>query len=85
MNKSDWEETFYHLLAKAFGFKVNAVPLQLLAETIPLKTVNKESDSILKIEALLFGTAGLLNANSPSPYLSKLQTEFRFQIGRAHV
>ena len=89
MNKSDWEETFYHLLAKAFGFKVNAVPLQLLAETIPLKTVNKESDSILKIEALLFGTAGLLNANSPSPYLSKLQTEFRFQqlkyrIGTLH-
>ncbi|MFM7015649.1 MAG: DUF2851 family protein [Bacteroidota bacterium] len=79
ITNNHWEEAFYHLLAKAFGFKVNAVPLQLLAETIPYTIIERESNDIFKIESLLFGVAGLLNTIEASPYLSKLKTEFKHQ------
>ncbi len=76
---NNWEESFYHLLAKSFGFKVNAVPLQLLSETIPLSILERESNELIKIESLLFGVAGLLNLDSNSPYQKKLAKEFKHQ------
>ncbi len=30
-NRNDWEETCYQLLARSFGFKINAEPFQRLA------------------------------------------------------
>jgi hypothetical protein len=77
--RNNWDESFYHLLAKSFGFKVNAVPLQLLAETIPLTIIERESNELLKIESLLFGVGGLLQTNDESPYVLKLKREFNHQ------
>jgi hypothetical protein len=77
--RNNWDESFYHLLAKSFGFKINAVPLQLLAETIPLTIIERESNELLKIESLLFGVAGLLQTNDESPYVLKLKREFIHQ------
>ncbi len=57
---NDWEETLYRMLARYFGFRVNTDPFELLAGRLPLKTIRKHSDSLLQVEALLFGTAGLL-------------------------
>ena len=76
---NNWEESFYHLLGKSFGFKVNAVPLQLLTETIPLSILERESNELIKIESLLFGVAGLLNSYSNSSYQKKLNKEFKHQ------
>ena len=79
LTKNNWEESFYHLLAKSFGFNTNAIPLQLLAETIPLTIIERESNELIKIESLLFGVAGLLNNEQDIPYLSKLKTSFKYQ------
>ncbi|NLN29673.1 MAG: DUF2851 family protein [Bacteroidales bacterium] len=57
---SDWEETFYRLLSRYFGFRVNAAPFEMLASALPFRIIRKHSDSLLQVEALLFGTAGLL-------------------------
>jgi len=57
---NDWEETFYRILTRYFGFRVNTEPFEMLATSLPFKTIRKHSDNRFQIEALLFGTAGML-------------------------
>ena len=83
--KNNWDESFYHLLAKSFGFKVNAVPLQLLAETIPLSIIDRESNELFKVEALLFGVGGLLQTSSDDPYVMRLNKEFNHQKNKYNL
>jgi hypothetical protein len=60
-NKNNWNETFYQLLARNFGMKTNALPLELLAKSLPLQILSKHKNDLFQIEALLFGQSGLLN------------------------
>ncbi len=57
---NDWEETFYRILSRYFGFRVNTEPFEMLASAIPFKVIRKHSDNRFQVEALLFGTAGML-------------------------
>lgn len=79
----DWEETAYRLLAINMGFKLNAVPMAQLSRAVPLKAILKHRDVLLQVEALLFGTAGLLEVNesqqgTADDYVTALQREYRF-------
>jgi len=56
----DWEETFYRILTRYFGFRVNTEPFEMLASALPFRIIRKHTDNLFQIEALLFGTAGLL-------------------------
>jgi hypothetical protein len=58
---NDWEETLYRLISRYFGFRVNTDPFEILASRLPLRIIRKHSDNIVQVEALLFGTAGLLD------------------------
>jgi hypothetical protein len=58
---NDWEETLYRLISRCYGFRVNTDPFEMLAVRLPLRIIRKHSDSLLQVEALLFGTAGLLD------------------------
>jgi len=76
-NKNDWEETCYQLLARNFGFKVNAAPFFQLAQTLPYKIILKHIDKQIQVEALLFGCAGFLDdAHETDSYYAILQREF---------
>ena len=75
---SDWEETAYRLLAVNMGFKINAEPMAQLSRTVPLKTILKHRDVMVQIEAMLFGTAGLLDIEEADEYVTLLQREYRF-------
>jgi hypothetical protein len=57
---NDWEETFYRLLTRYFGFRVNTEPFEMLATALPFRIIRKHADNRFQIEALLFGTAGML-------------------------
>lgn len=57
---NDWEETFYRILTRYFGFRVNTGPFEMLARALPFKIIRKHSDNRFQIEALLFGTSGML-------------------------
>jgi hypothetical protein len=59
---NDWDETFYRMLTRYFGFRVNTEPFEMLATALPFRIIRKHTDNIFQIEALLFGTAGLLEA-----------------------
>lgn len=74
----NWDETFYHFMAKNFGFKVNALPMQLLAQSLPQQLFAKHKDQSMQIEALIFGQAGFLNQSFERDYPNVLKTEYAF-------
>lgn len=77
-NKNSWEETFYQQLARNFGFKVNSEPFEMLAKSLPMKVLAKQKNSLLQIEALLFGQAGFLNDDFNDNYYLNLKNEFHY-------
>jgi Protein of unknown function (DUF2851) len=77
-NKNNWEETFYQVLARNFGLKVNAEPFESLAQSVSLLTLTKHKNSLLQLEALLFGQAGLLEETFDDDYPKQLQKEYKF-------
>ena len=78
-NGNSWEESFYQLLARYFGMKVNADPFEQLARSVPLKILAKHKNSLLRLEAILFGQAGFLDDSiSEDSYYSDLQREYCF-------
>lgn len=85
-NKNNWEETFYILLARNFGFKINAEPFEWLAKSIPLNVLAKHKNSLLQIEALLFGQAGFLDTDSLTEnYYLELKREYNFLKGKYNL
>jgi hypothetical protein len=74
----DWEETAYRMLAINMGFKVNAEPMEQLSRAVPLKAILKHRDALYQVEALLFGTAGLLALEESDEYIAMMQREYRF-------
>jgi len=78
LNNNNWEETFYQQLARNFGFKINAVPFELLAKSLPNAILAKHKNSIHQIEAMLFGNAGMLDKQVDDKYLLTLQNEYQF-------
>ncbi|RYE28666.1 MAG: DUF2851 family protein, partial [Sphingobacteriaceae bacterium] len=76
--KGNWETTFYQLLAANFGFKINALPFELLAKSLPLSILSKHKTSLLQTEALIFGQAGFLADEITDPYYLALQKEYLF-------
>ncbi len=75
---NNWDEVFYRLLFRGFGFGVNGDPFQLLAQTIPLNILLKYADNLQLIEALLFGQAGFLRSDYKDEYLNKLWCDYNF-------
>lgn len=75
-----WEDVCYVTLARNFGFGINNDAFERLARRTPLRLLGKHSDSVLQIEALLFGQAGMLDAQKPGmdSYYSQLCTEYAF-------
>lgn len=80
---SSWEETFYIILAKNFGFKLNALPFEMLAKATPLKVLSKYANNSIKLEALLFGQAGFLEESFSEPFPQKLKEEYQ-HLQNAH-
>jgi hypothetical protein len=77
-NRGDWEQVFYCFLARNFGFKVNAVPFELLSIVTPLHILSKHKNNAVQIEALLFGQAGFLEQEFFENYPLQLQREYSF-------
>jgi len=70
---NDWDETFYRLLARYFGLKVNADPFFLLACQLPLKIIRKHADNRMQVESLMYGQAGMLE---PGVFENEIYDEY---------
>jgi hypothetical protein len=78
-NNCDWNETFYQMLSRMFGFKVNSVPFEMLAKSLPIGILAKHKSSLFQLEALLFGNSGLLNEQLlGDDYYISLRNEYSF-------
>lgn len=77
-SRYNWDETFYLLLCRNFGFKVNAEPFFHLARRTPLQLLLKHADKPLQLEALLFGQAGMLEEGYDEEYPLALKKEYAF-------
>lgn len=76
LNQNDWEETAYQLFSKNFGFKVNTDPFFQLSRSLPYKIIQKQN-SLIQVEALLFGQAGMLETKTKDEYISLLFREYQ--------
>jgi len=77
-SKGHWEETFWWLLARSFGMKVNSDAFESVAKSIPISILGKHKNQIHQVEALLFGQAGLLKGAFAEEYPKLLQREYAF-------
>ncbi|MBD0350357.1 MAG: DUF2851 family protein [Flavisolibacter sp.] len=84
-NKDHWEESFWWLLARNFGMPVNADAFELLAKSISINTLAKHKSNIHQLEALLFGQAGLLQAEYKDDYVKLLKREYLFLQRKYHL
>lgn len=78
-NNYHWEETFWWLLCRNFGIKVNAEAFEAIARSVPLNILAKQKYQLHQLEALLFGQAGLLQQKFMEDYPQMLQKEYKFQ------
>lgn len=78
--ESDWESAAYITMARALGFGLNSEPFEVLAKNLPLRFLNRHRDELLTVEALIFGSAGLIPPplSDEDPYLTRLRQEYLF-------
>ncbi len=76
--RGDWNEAFFRLLAKNFGFAANAEAMEMLAGYVSLSTIRKLRSDPFQLEALLFGQAGFLEQSYADDYPAALAREFAF-------
>jgi hypothetical protein len=77
-NNHHWEETFWQMLARNFGIKINSDAFEAMAKKVPLNILAKHKNQLLQLEALLMGQCGLLENDFEDDYAIMLQKEFRF-------
>lgn len=76
---NSWEEVFYVLLSRNFGFGLNSDSFERLALSLPLRYIQKQGDNLVQIEALLFGQSGMLDKiDSGDDYFTLLKKEYEF-------
>lgn len=78
LNNNNWSETFWWLIARNFGVKVNSEAFEKIARSLPLNLLSKHKNQIHQVEALLFGQAGLLENNFTEDYPQLLKKEYLF-------
>ncbi len=76
--KNDWNQTFYVLLFKTFGLKVNQDAFLHIALLTPWKIIQHVLNNELQVTALLMGQAGFLEDKMNDAYYNELVAEYRF-------
>lgn len=76
----DWRQTTFLLLARSLGMGVYSAQMERLASVVKLKFIERHSSSVIQLEAMLLGCAGLLKDGTEygDDYYSRLCAEFRF-------
>lgn len=81
--KNNWEEAFYSMLLRNFGLNTNSDAFYEIAKKLPFKIIRKELTNKTHVEALLLGTANLLDNDAEDYYLKTLQKTY-FYLQQKH-
>ncbi len=77
--KNNFEETFYIILMRSLGLKINSQAFELTARALPVKILSRHKTNLQQLEALFFGCAGLLHEpKKADSYTRELFNEFQF-------
>ena len=77
-NQSDWEETLYFSMARAFGMNRNQEVFEMLADKVPVKFILKNRNNPVLISAAFYGQAGFLDELiSEDTWYTSIQKEYR--------
>jgi hypothetical protein len=72
----NWSQVAFVELCKAFGFKSNSLPMEMLANSIPYSVMLRHNSDPLQLEAILFGQAGMLQGEMLDEYGTRLRDEY---------
>lgn len=76
---NSWNDVFYVLLTRSYGFGLNSEAFERLALSLPYNIIQKHRNSLFQIEALLFGQAGMLQNDAlQDEYYLRLRNEYLF-------
>ena len=84
-NNHHWEESFYIVLARNFGFGTNSQAFEELAKSLPLNILAKHKNNLFQLEALFFGQAELLPEKSVDDYTKSLSKEYSFLASKYNL
>lgn len=84
-NNRHWEESFYIILARNFGFGTNSQTFEELAKSLPLNILAKHKNNLFQLEALLFGQSGLFPENATDDYTENLKKEYAFLASKYNL
>jgi len=76
----DWEGVLFCLLAKNFGLNTNGEIFLKIAQSTPFSMIRKESFEVENLEALLMGTAGLLDLEKEDNYFKDLKFRYFYLL-----
>ncbi|MDQ8014697.1 MAG: DUF2851 family protein [Flavobacterium nitrogenifigens] len=76
----DWEAVLFCLLAKNFGLNTNGNSFLQISKAIPFSVIRKESFEVENLEALLFGTSGLLEIEKEDVYYKDLKFRYFYLL-----
>ena len=74
----DWAQCFWAQLLRYFGGALNSEGMERLAFALPLHLLQKHSDRLDQVEALLLGQAGLIEVLPEGAYRTQLAEEYQF-------
>ena len=78
LTQNDWAQTFYRLLARHMGFKLNNQAFEMLAQSLPFPYLAKHANDLFQVEDMVFGQAGLLEKKFEDDYPRQLKKEYEF-------
>jgi len=84
-SENDWEAVLIKVLFKNFRLKVNRYAFLNLINSIDFSIIRKEKQSLVSLEALLFGQAGLLNDDIQDAYYKTLQMEYNYLLKKHNL
>jgi hypothetical protein len=81
----DWEAVLFCLLAKNFGLNTNGNSFLQISKAIPFSVIRKESFEVENLEALLFGTASLLDLEKEDIYYKELRFRYFYLLHKYQI
>lgn len=82
---NDWEAVLFCLLAKNFGLNTNGEIFLKIAQSIPFSVIRKECFEVENLESLLFGSAGLLDAEKEDAYFKDLKFRYFYLLHKHQI
>lgn len=81
--KSVWEQVLYEYIFEALGFAKNKEQMLKLSANLPLKLISRNYKTLIDIQAMLFGAAGLLfDVRTKDPYIDEIKSKWKVFEGK---